>query len=298
MSDLNETLSSNSLFRFTEKPEYLTSILKNGIAPRYYLENFGMFDLQVSEDLELAVPMSCFCDIPLSKVKRHLSLYGSYGIALSKKWGISNGVSPLMYIDSNSETTKSIQDAIYYFLNRESPINTYRKLTDLIKIAETETNSDIIKNIQAEINDLTNNDSSNIAFSTTYQKLLRLVRFTKPYQGKFWRNGEYKDIRFYDEREWRYIPPFDVDEYFLKAWIPKDEFLDEINRASMNETLAQKYSLKFKPDDVRYIIIAENNGIVSMVNYIEKELKDKYSKDDISKVITKIITKEQIEEDF
>ena len=66
----------------------------------------------------------------------------------------------------------------------------------------------------------------------------------------------------------------------------------------MNETLAQKYSLKFKPDDVRYIIIAENNGIVSMVNYIEKELKDKYSKDDISKVITKIITKEQIEEDF
>lgn len=78
MPDINETLSSKSLFHFTGSADNLINILKNGLAPRYCLENFGMFDFglpKTSEDLEIAVPMVSFCDISLSKVQYHLSFY-------------------------------------------------------------------------------------------------------------------------------------------------------------------------------------------------------------------------------
>ena len=40
-----------------------------------------------------------------------------------------------------------------------------------------------------------------------------LTYFLKPYEGKIYRDGKFSDglVRFYDEREWRFVPPFDVN---------------------------------------------------------------------------------------
>ena len=44
-----------------------------------------------------AVPMVCFCDLPMSLIDKHLKEYGPYGIGLDKGWGLKNGVAPVTY---------------------------------------------------------------------------------------------------------------------------------------------------------------------------------------------------------
>lgn len=84
----------------------------------------------------------------------------------------------------------------------------------------------------------------------------------------------------------------------LLPWILKDDFLKDVNRSALNERLAQHHSLKFEPKDIRYIIIEKNEDIVGMADYIESSLASKYDKDDIKNAIARILTKEQIRDDF
>lgn len=275
MSLLKETLSSNCLFHFTNSAEKLISILEKNLVPRYCLENFDMFHFtadRLDNDIELAIPMVCFCDIPLSKVKYHLSFYGNFGIGFTKEWGIKNSVSPILYIDKESATTKSIQEAIFYMLSIR---------TDLY-VAEKEHYE-----YQKYVNE-------------TYLKILRLMRYLKPYQGKFWRNGQYlQDIRFYDEREWRFVPDVRLNEDDIKPWIDKIDFLDEIKRSTINSKLEkfEKYKLAYKPDDIKYIIVENDNQILSLIEALNL-LTNRYDIETIKKLSSRIITRQQIIEDF
>ena len=106
MTDIKETLSSNTLFHFTNNAEKLIAILKHTFKPRFCLEDLRMFNPSDNEEndwLEMAVPMTCFCDIPLSKVKNHLTFYGNYGLGLTKEWGIRNNVTPILYPQINQK---------------------------------------------------------------------------------------------------------------------------------------------------------------------------------------------------
>lgn len=282
MSLEKETLSSNSLFHFTQSAENLISILESGFAPRYCLENFAMFDFGFEGDnadnfKELAVPMVCFCDIPLSKVKHHLSLYGDYGIGLSKEWGNRNGVSPVLYVDSESETFKCIQYTISYL--NETSRNVIKSVIEILKLEDTDFN---------DVNQI---------LHQTLLKVLRLLRYTKPYSGKFWRQGAYIDnVRFYDEREWRYIPDIQPNEEGLYPWLPKDKYLNQVSKATNNRNVAQKYTLKIDPKDIRYIIVKEEEHILAII----ESLEDLYGSDPqiIRRLSAKIITQQQIVEDF
>src|ERR1017187_10890632 len=57
---------------------------------------------------EYALPMTCFCDIPLSQIADHISFYGDYGIGMSKKWGLTKGLNPILYVNKGSSTYKSM----------------------------------------------------------------------------------------------------------------------------------------------------------------------------------------------
>ncbi len=95
---LSENLSSDALFTFTPKLEYLISMLKNGIHPRYIYERIPI----QNKTWYYKVAAKCFCDIPLGKVKTHLTYFGNYGLGIKKSYLKGKGVSPIMYIHSNS----------------------------------------------------------------------------------------------------------------------------------------------------------------------------------------------------
>src|SRR5437660_12748311 len=90
-------LSANSLFHFTGSLENLLNILREEFRPRFCLENFNLLQSAAldEEELEWALPMVCFCDLPLSQTGFHLSVYGDYGIGLTKEWGKRNGIAPV-----------------------------------------------------------------------------------------------------------------------------------------------------------------------------------------------------------
>ena len=76
--------SANILCNYMRELEYLEIILKNkAIIPRYVIEPLGY--LKIEGLHKIAFPMTCFCDIPLSKVGGHMSRYGRYGLASDKQ---------------------------------------------------------------------------------------------------------------------------------------------------------------------------------------------------------------------
>ena len=100
---------TTSLFRFSKDFESLQKVLKNGIFPNYCEEDLSFDD----EEFIIGIPMISFCDIPITLLDEHTNRYGSYGIGLSKDWGIKNGVTPIMYI-ANDTVLRSVH---YHIIN-------------------------------------------------------------------------------------------------------------------------------------------------------------------------------------
>jgi len=79
-------ISANTLFHFTSSMENLLGILTNEFQPRYCLEDFNVLMAGRTPNLEtheFAIPLVSFCDLPLSQIGFHLSVYGDYGIGMT-----------------------------------------------------------------------------------------------------------------------------------------------------------------------------------------------------------------------
>ena len=147
------TISSNTLFNFMMKYDFLVQALENGLWPRYSIEAHW-------NGKHFAIPMLCFCDIPLSHIKKHLSEYGEYGIGVTKEFAQKQNITPVQYIASGTTMMNKINNFI----------KTFEKPSEC-------------KNID-------------------YKEYL--LYYIKKVNGK---NCKNKNQKFYDEREWRYIPP-------------------------------------------------------------------------------------------
>lgn len=250
-------ISSDTLFHFTSKIEYLENILKNNFSPRACLETvYGSEELGFP-DAEWAFPMVCFCDIPLSQVKSHMDTYGRYCIGLSKDWGIRNKISPVLYHYKDSP-------------NHNAILKVVDKITEEVK-----------KSLGLNVRDV-----------------LNTTLYSKPYKGKFYRNGEYlkDEIIFYNEREWRYIPSQKtMEEANLNMFLYKEDYSEE-SKGKFNEDL-NKIKIKFEPKDVKYIIVKDDSDILRIVDLL-LNVKGKYSYNDVKILTTRIITSKQILEDF
>jgi hypothetical protein len=234
-------ISANALFHFTKTIDNLYGILKNEFIPRYRKEDFTFS--KVTEPYILFVPMVCFCDLPLSQVKDHISSYGDYGIGLTKQWGVTNGLNPVIYLHKGTLISNSITDIGNILLENAE------------KIAEDPEAVDSI-------------------ISTT--NLLRA--FIKPY--------ELEDVRYYDEREWRFVPK--------KARLPhQQKYINQLNKELQNDSESR---LRFEPTDIKYIIIQNENERLDMIRKI-REIKGKYSDDERDILISKIFVTDDIRTD-
>jgi hypothetical protein len=120
-----------------------------------------------------------------------------------------------------------------------------------------------------------------------------ILTFLKPYEGKLWRNGAHSEmnIRFYDEREWRYVPIFE------RRFMKKERYLDLDLRTRDEKLLSDKFTVKFIPNDIKYLIVKDDSDIIPLINEIAI-IKSKYDSDDVKILTTRIITVENISSDF
>lgn len=235
------TISANTLFHFTSSLDNLISILKHEFRPQYHVEDtFLSFKPYRVKGMRIkaiwAVPMVCFCDLPLSLVKDHMEKYGCYAIGMSKKWGIKKGLNPIMYLCKDSDL------ASYLRIAQKKLHKTFSKIEAHIKIYE---------------------DQESL-------------------------------IRYYDEREWRYVPR-DLRKEDLT--VGPAIFTNPKRLRLANQKVGDKYTLNFGPKDIKYIVIKSEKERLSIIEAIE-EAKNKYDFRIVRQLSSRILSSKQIKEDF
>ena len=233
-------VSSNSLFHFTNKYEYLVNILQNGFRVRYCKE-YGWG----KNHIDFALPMVCFCDIPLSQIKEHTSFYGEFGIGISRQWISKNkNINPVQYVNHKSTEYSHILKILTKLKNKKCDEIELRKLI-------------LAKKISGKVSN---------------------------------KVGKIQFKKFYDEREWRYVP--DNIESFLLP-ISKD---DQFNSVEKSKAIKECY-LPIPPESIRYIIIPYEQSRSKIINTIEK-IYSNYDKSILAVLFSRIISLEQIKDDF
>jgi len=275
----NSGVSANSLFHFTIERKVLENILCNGFYIRYSLEDFSSI-ADLVDETSIALPMVCFCDIPLSQIKYHTKNYGCYAIGLTKEWAVKKKISHVIYTYKNALTAELLNSISSYISSSLSEKPIYKN--------ENEVEKDILEEVLKKY-------IKGIGYVEDF------IKFIKPYNGKVWRNGAWKEneIVFYNEREWRYLPTNDFFEsHNLKGKYGEKIFKVPAKRRAMNLTLQKLLKLKFKPIDIKYIIVKESKEIPDMVEKIREIFKDKASYSELQLLYTKIFSLDQIISDL
>lgn len=236
---ISENLSSETLFTFTGKLEYLISMLSDGIKPRYVFERLPF------KEYYYVVPVKCFCDIPLGKIKSHLEWFGNYGLGIKRSFLQDNGTTPIMYVHENS-------DRIF---------NTIDKL-----------NEDELKKMPS----------------------LPLLKRHYGWDYKEEDNGEYtkKQRKFYDEREWRYVPLETEIEVGKGKTI--EDGIKYVKKKNKDNTLIFN-PLELDPSKIEYIIIYDRVEFVEL----RKALKELYKNENVyEEMLSKVLIVKQVLRDF
>jgi hypothetical protein len=249
------------------------SILKNNFFPKYCTEKY-LNILPEETVTNMAIPMVSFCDIPLSQVKEHIKEYGNYGIGLKKSWGIDNKINPVFYAVPNTSATYCIGN-ILKMMNAEY--------------------TDYNRSLYSEYGIYIRDSEDTILFKKVVE-MLNLLSFIKPYEG-ISKSGKKK--RFYDEKEWRYVPDmYELKKKSVKGIIPEQEWeKTEIYQKKEYNKRLEDFKLNFQPKDIQYIIINKESEILEMIDKV-RETKDKYQYSDVEVLTTRIISMEQILSDF
>jgi hypothetical protein len=204
-----------------------------------------------------AFPMVSFCDIPLSQVKEHIGKYGSYGLGLTKDWAKKQRLCPVQYVATGSLYALSLRELINSNLPTEP-----MKWSDM---------------------------------TVLQRSVIDVVRYIKNYEGPLTRNGKANQCyRFYDEREWRYVP--EIDGAFPMI-VPGAECDTKSKKAALN-TMVSGLRLKFDPSDIKYIIVDSESEISEFVEVIRNAKGKSYSLAETERLTTRIITRDQIESDL
>lgn len=263
---------ANSLFHFTESIEVLKSILQNGFRFSYSFEEHYMFDRHSNRTIEIiggAIPMICFCDIPLTRTKDHVDLYGRYFIGLNKEFmqnAFDSFLNPVIYYNS-----PELLNSIWVL------IESHNILCDIIDQRLKEIGiqydvdiADLINNNELdELIDVETEQLASVLSKVSYSSRL-LYGFLKPMFG-INKKGEHQ---FFDiENEWRVVwPDNDADEYKLrKFYTTKAEFYnnkDELNEFLWNSDFGYLKIPKGLFNMITYIAVSNEDEVQELISFI------------------------------
>lgn len=293
--------SANALFHFMKEIEYLRTILqKKALIPRYCKEDIKYLNINNGETEfdEIAILQKCFCDIPFHKLTETFSLdgvgkefetlneiekeqlrrsnthpafYGEFGIAFSKGWGEKNDLQPVQYLNSESSYTKELSVTIQNLLEKE----------DLPEFLS--------------------------------QDIINRLSTIKPLRGKMKREFEHGEVKYYvfnknfhDEKEWRFVPNFDVFpiEGLSSLLANKDliHHINDLNRMIESED-CKCFWLPFIYDDIRYLIVPDTNARIELIDIILNIPDTQMDKPELSSsqkhiLISKILVLDEIKGDW
>ncbi|MDT2555503.1 abortive infection system antitoxin AbiGi family protein [Enterococcus raffinosus] len=252
--------SANSVFHFTDKLEYVENILmKSRISPRYVIEDMEYLKFPLFK--ELAIPMSCFCDIRLHSIVKHVNFYGFFGIGFQKKWIIDHGIQPIHYLNTHSMFTNDFKNELNTLLDSDFEIPDQNKDYIFKKLF-------YVKPLYGTMRDKNLNK--------TVQK------------------------NFHDENEWRFVPKI-VEESNYKPFIAvggREPINNDNYRATLNKALSldETMSLHFSYEDINYLFVSDDVERIKLIDFIFSELVA--SEDTKRLLVSKIQTINQIKEDF
>ena len=232
-------ISSNNLFHFYPEFQYLKQAINEGLWPRYFIEKKWSAK-------DIAIPMFCFCDIPLSQIKDHIDEYGHYGIGVTKDFARDNKITPVTYLSQDSV----LMDKLSYF------ISTF--------------NVPSFNHKQMNVDEL-------------------MLYYVKKVSG--YNSDDELKRKFYDEREWRYIPQIshDVHLELLTGEYDEKEIVNEYSERTKG------CKIKLKPNNIAYIIVCNENEVRETIKVLQERFENQRL---LEQLYTRIITIKQIKEDF
>lgn len=261
---MSDNISTNTVFHFTRSLENIESILRNDFYSQFCIEDIVGTITSVS-GIEKAIPMVCFCDIPLSQIRKHVKTYGEYAIGLTKEWAIKQKVNPVLYTYQNSDIANKLDGAFRALFEHEG--------------------------------------NNNIAKDKLSDNLMAAIQYVKPYEGPLWRDGKWtkETIRFYDEREWRYVPSAFKEikgPLIVRKGENESDFAASVAKTNKHLVDAGLLRLSFQPNDIKYIIVRKEDEILDMLDKVIHIKRDKFSYKDVQLLTTRIISMENIRENF
>ena len=107
--------SDDYLYHFTKRYDSLKSIMTEKFKPFYCIEDLSF--IYKEENIVMAFPMVCFCDIPFERHSNHKTKYGNYGIGLTKDWAKKNNLSVVSYTYKESLASASLRILIKNYIH-------------------------------------------------------------------------------------------------------------------------------------------------------------------------------------
>lgn len=183
-------VSSSSLCHCTRTIDALKGIIKNGFRANFCTpEDINYINWEKALGIKcdklnlspMSFPMVCFTDLPHDKRNQHHKLYGSYSIEMTEDWKVRSNVQPVIYLKAPSIS-----------FNGEDARLSNNILPNVIRLA------------------MFGCDKYTKRHPDSYPEnfINLLIAYFKIYQKE--------SIRFYDEREWRFVPlPHDGENMIL-----------------------------------------------------------------------------------
>ncbi len=306
-------VNSSSLFHFTKEFEVFKQIIVEGLRFSYCYEPFGDIVAKQGWNIVLkegnkiikckgiAIPMICFCDIPLLRTQKHRDQYGEYMIGFNRE-ALIEAISTTNYIMNpvqyrchsifDEQLIKlSVQkdDFINQIMGGEIPNNgidaSHKNTREELKFKNLIMRADIREKYSGKIKDINTIDS--------------IIGFSKPY----------RDTCGYDymeEREWRIIIPDCNRPSPNLGWL-KFTSKEHVDNFKLELTDNYPHELYLHLDDieittlVNHIVVSsevERNAIIYFLNKRNKIFGCDLSVSQRMNLLSKITSFEQIEKDY
>ena len=170
---------------------------------------------------KMGFPMISLSDIPLADIGEFLDQYGGFSLGFSRKWVVANGFTPVWYCEKSNQATRQHKRMLYETVKNNQKVN--NKILTLL------------------------------FYYGAYMKEIEGPLTVKS------KNLIYNNYRFYDEREYRYVPDYDdLLKENIDPILDEEKYNDYKNKHG-NTRIDIRVPFTF--DDLKVIIVRTDNQV-------------------------------------